>query len=335
MVVFFWSGPPDRPSPGLYIKSVDREDLRRLTTADATAEPAWSPLGSEIAFSRSGLDGGVFVVSQVGGPDRKISDSGSGVTWTPDGATVLFHDSFRFDNKPGAFRQGLFSVSVKTLEKRQLTRAELPIGDLKAAVSPDGTTLAFIRSGIPGLCDVYVVPMSGGEPQRLTDWNSLIEGLAWTPDGKEIIYGVYEPVGPRLWRIPAAAIVSGSRRAARQSPPGTPFSRPSRNPTRAAMHDSPISRDGSEISLRLVDLTQRDASGTLTTSNVFQRSSRWDYGGRLSPDGRLVAFISNRTGTAEVWLSALDGSNLRRLTDIKGDPVFPFWSSDSRTACRS
>ena len=50
----------------------------------------------------------------------------------------------------------------------------------------------------------------------------------------------------------------------------------------------------------------------------------------FSPDGRLVAFISNRTGTAEVWLSALDGSDLRRLTDIKGDPVFPFWSSDSR-----
>ena len=329
MVVFFWSGPSDKPAPGLYIKSVEGEDLRRLTTADPTSEPAWSPLGSEIAFSRNGPDGGVFVVSQVGGPERKISDSGSGVTWTPDGATVLFHDTFIFDNRPGAFRQVLFSVSPKTLEKRQLTRAEAPIGDVKAAVSPDGTTLAFVRSGIPGLCDVYVVPMSGGEPRRVTDWNSFIEGLAWTPDGKEIIYGVYEPVGPRLWRIPADASAPGRGVRLEESTGDAVFPSISKSDARGHARLAYFTRR-LEVGLRLVDLTQRDASGTLTTSKVFQRSSRWDYGGRFSPDARLVAFISTRTGSAEVWVAAADGSDLRRLTDIKGDPVFPFWSSDSR-----
>lgn len=58
MVVFFWSGPPDKASPGIYIKSVDGENLRWLTSADVDADPAWSPLGSEIAFSRSGPNGG-------------------------------------------------------------------------------------------------------------------------------------------------------------------------------------------------------------------------------------------------------------------------------------
>ena len=119
LVVFFWSGAADKPAPGLYIKAVDGEDLRRLTTADPTSEPAWSPLGSEIAFSRSGPDGGVFVVSQVGGPERKISDSGSAVTWTPDGTAVLFRDAFQSEKLAGALRQGIFSVSLKTLEKRQ------------------------------------------------------------------------------------------------------------------------------------------------------------------------------------------------------------------------
>ena len=328
MVVFFWSGPSDRPAPGLYIKSVDGEDVRRLVDADPTAEPAWSPLGSEIAFSRGGSKGGVFIVSQVGGPERKISDSGSGVTWTPDGATVLFHDTFLLDGTPGAFRQGLFAVSLKTLEKRQLTRPESPIGDMKAAVSPDGSTLAFIRSGIPGLSDVYVVSMSGGEPRRVTDWNSLIEGLAWTPDGKEIIFGVYEPVGPRLWRIAVAASPGHGMRL-RESTGDAVFPSISTANARGLARLAYFTRRV-ETSLRLVDLTERDALGAFTTSKVFQRSSRWDYGGRFSPDGRLVAFISTRTGTAEIWLAAPDGSDLRRLTDIKGDPVFPFWSSDSR-----
>ena len=220
----------------------------------------------------------MFVVSQVGGPERKIAESGSGVTWTHDGAAVLFHDAFHIDNKPGAFRQGIFLVPLKTLDKRQLTRAETPIGDFKAAVSPDGTTLAFIRSGIPGLCDVYVVPMCGGEPRRLTDWNSLIEGLAWTPDGKDIIYSVYEPIGPRLWRIPAAATSPG--RGMRLTESTGDASLPVDFETRLArtMPGSPISRDG-----------WKPASGSLTSRTampsahpdhepVFQRSSRWDYG---------------------------------------------------------
>jgi Tol biopolymer transport system component len=243
---------------------------------------------------------------------------------------VLFHDAFQ-TGAPGTVRQGIFLVPLKTLARRQLTRAEVPIGDLKAAVSPDGQTLAFIRSGIPGLCDVYVVPMSGGEPRRVTDWNTLVEGLAWTPDGKEIIYGVYEPIGPRLWRIPAAG--SGPGRGTRLTESTgdatlPSISRPdSHGHARLAYFTRRV-----ETSLRLVDLTHRDATGALTSSRVFQRSSRWDYGGRLSPDRHLVAFISTRTGTAEIWLSAPDGSNVRRLTDIKGDPVFPFWSSDSRLA---
>ena len=156
-------------------------------------------------------------------------------------------------------------MSLKTLEKRQLTRAETPIGDVKAAVSPDGTTLAFIRSGIPGLCDVYVVPMSGGEPRRVTDWNSLIEGLAWTPDGKEIIYGVYEPVGPRLWRIPADASSPGRGVRLAESTGDAVLPSISKSDARGHARLAYFTRR-LEISLRLVDLTQRDASGALTTS---------------------------------------------------------------------
>jgi len=69
-------------------------------------------------------------------------------------------------------------------------------------VSPDRKTLAFIRLGI-GLGDIYLMPISGGDPRRITDVDGELNGLAWTPDSREIIYGLDEPGGSRLWRISA------------------------------------------------------------------------------------------------------------------------------------
>lgn len=258
-----------------------------------------------------------------------MSESGTNVGWTPDGMALLFQDSDLPENSLAGQRSGIFSVSLKTLEKRRLTLAPIPIGDLKAAVSPNGTTLAFIRSGIPGLRDIYVLPMSGGEPRRLTDWNGLIDGLAWTPDSEEIIYSVDEPIGPRLWRISVRPSSPGRGLRLAESTGDAVLPTISRPETGDRIRLAYLTRR-QETSLRLVDLTWREASGALSKTTLFQRSSRWDYGGRFSPDGKLAAFISNRGGTPEIWISGLDGSNLRRLTDIKGDPMFASWSKDSR-----
>ena len=202
LVAFSWSGPPDKPDRGIYIKSVDGEELRWLTSRGTY--PAWSPDGREIAFSRIGENPGVFVISQLGGAERKVSGSGTNVAWTPDAATLLIRDR---ENTQEPF--GIFAVSLKTLERRRVTRPSIPIGDWKFAVSPDGRNLAFIRSGIPGLNDIYVISMAGGEPRRLTDWNAAMGGLAWTPDGREIVYDIEEQAGTRLWRVQAQSSSPG------------------------------------------------------------------------------------------------------------------------------
>ena len=92
---------------------------------------------------------------------------------------------------------------LDTLERRRLTQAPVGDGDWRFEVSPDGSTLAFIRYEKVGIADVYVVPMAGGEPRRLSNWNATIYGLSWTPDGREIVYDVDEPPASRLWRIHA------------------------------------------------------------------------------------------------------------------------------------
>ncbi|MFU8850484.1 VWA domain-containing protein [Micromonospora sp. SL1-18] len=48
----------------------------------------------------------------------------------------------------------------------------------------------------------------------------------------------------------------------------------------------------------------------------------------LSPDGRRVAFTSDRAGSADIWVIGIDGSGLRRLTDHPAEDSWPTWSPD-------
>lgn len=49
-----------------------------------------------------------------------------------------------------------------------------------------------------------------------------------------------------------------------------------------------------------------------------------------SPDGRRLVFQSNRSGTSQIHVMNLDGSELRRLTDVRIGARTPKWSPDGR-----
>ncbi len=49
-----------------------------------------------------------------------------------------------------------------------------------------------------------------------------------------------------------------------------------------------------------------------------------------SPDGRLIAFTSTRSGSQDIWVMRADGSGLRRVTTARSDENSPTWSPDGR-----
>ena len=250
LVAFAWSGHAEAGPTDIYVKAVESEALRRLTqTPDSETSPAWSPDGHSIAFLRAGH--GVFTMSQLGGAERQVSATGTHVAWAGDSKSVLIRDGER---NTGPF--GIYQVFLDTLERRRLTQAPVGDGDWRFEVSPDGKSLAFIRYEKRGIADVYVVPMAGGEPRRLSNWNATIYGLSWTPDGREIVYDVDQPPASRLWRIDA-----NSATPARGSPiPDIPtaarypsISRPARgHPARLAFQTI-----ASDVDLQLMDLGAR------------------------------------------------------------------------------
>ena len=155
-------------------------------------------------------------------------------------------------------------------------------------------TLAFIRYERQGIADLYVVPMQGGEPRRLSNWNAALTGLSWTPDGREIVYSVEEPAAGRLWRIHANSARPGRGSPIADIPAAAvnpSISRPMPGqPARLAFQT--ITRD---VDIHMMDLEDRLVNDTIE-SKLFSNSTRIEGSARFSPDGSRIAFVSSRSG---------------------------------------
>ncbi|MBO5763459.1 MAG: PD40 domain-containing protein [Lentisphaeria bacterium] len=70
------------------------------------------------------------------------------------------------------------------------------------AISPDSSRMAMILS-FDHLVDLYVRPVSGGKPVRLTKGRAVEASPCWSPDGKQICFVSDESGRPRLYVVPA------------------------------------------------------------------------------------------------------------------------------------
>ena len=319
-IAFSGNGPEQTGPADIWIKDLNNGKLRRLTHTPETGEslPSWSPDGRQIAFVRRGH--GVFLVPLPDGPERQVAGpSANYVTWSPDGKSVLVRDR----EQEGPF--GICQVFIDSQERRQLTQPHLGDGDWRFSVSPDGTSLAFTRFEHPGSSDVYIVSMRGGDPRRVTNWGGGPNSVVWTSDGKELIYSMEER---GLWRVSASLSepargdpIPGASMAASNLSISAP------GPRQAAR--LAVQTYTREISFRVIDLTAPLHAGVFQDVMPFATSTRQDAPGPFTPDSRRFAFVSVQP--AGIWTSQIDGTDLRRITELKVPPSLGSWSPDARS----
>ncbi len=106
---------------------------------------------------------------------------------------------------------------------------------------------------------------------------------------------------------------------------------------------SSISIDTEETTWTNVDVSPNgktilfDALGDIYTvpisggeAKALTESIAWDYQPRFSPDGKRIAFISDRAGGDNLWVMKADGTNPKAVTEEKTNLVHnPYWSRDS------
>ena len=328
-VVLNWTGPDATAAGDLWVKAVDGDAMRRLTDTPGINEvfPAWSPDGRQIAFSRSdGARTGIHLISPVGGPEQQATDSGWGATWLPDSQSFVF-----FDNSAGSL--ALFHYVLATGERRQLTTAPAGFVDREPKVSPDGKSIAFVRTtrgqwfGGASRATLFVVPIAGGDSVRMDDWVGRVGSPSWTPDSREILYLRSEGSNLKAFRVAA----KGGKAVPADGLPSSVYQlstsgfRPG-GTLRVAIVDA-----RSDVGLRMIDLQGRPSNGRLSAWTAFNDSTRLDWPGRFSRDGTRVAFTSDRSGTAQIYVASRDGSQVRTVTTFDGNSVgLPAWSPDGR-----
>ena len=267
----------------------------------------FSPDGGQIAFVREFKDyGEVILIPSLGGAERRVARLFSGnysISFAPDGATIAVVDAEDSSASAPDRQFCIYLIDLKTGAKRRLTMPADFAGETTPRFAPDGRNLAFVRNFRDGTQDLFVVPTGGGEPRRLTSDQKTIHSLAWSPDADEIFFVSYrESNRTSIWRI---AATGGTPEVLATGGKGITNIAASPDGKRIAFVENQIQSDIWQIELGKGDLLPRK----------FIVTNHSEDSPEISPDGKHVLFMSDRSGKRSAWLADADGKNVRQLTD--------------------
>ena len=193
--------------------------------------------------------------------------------------------------------------------------------------SPDGKYLSFLSARDGGKPQVWLLDRRGGEAVRLTDTVQGVDDFEWSPDSTRLVL---------ILRDPKPEDIEAARN--REKPvPATP-PKPKTPPPLVIdrlqfKRDTVGYLDRRRTHLYVFNVPAKTT--TQITSGDFDDSEpAW------SPDGKLLAFSSNRTPDADanykshIWVVAVDnadkGAHLTQLTPDPGPDSAPAWSPDGK-----
>jgi Tol biopolymer transport system component/DNA-binding winged helix-turn-helix (wHTH) protein len=311
----------------IYTALIGGQTSLRLTTKSGVCCPTWFPDGRQIAFMRFSKKGfSINVISALGAAEKTLYTSqfveGAGfpgrmcdhMDWSPDGKWLAFAET----SDVGHYAT-IALLSLDDLKVKSLTSPEMPDYDCEPSFSPDGRSIAFERGSVAGMGrDLFVIPVTGGEPRRLTFENAWGGVPVWTQDGAEIIFPSSRGGLLNLWRISANG--GSPQPVAGIGPVAFAPSIPRRGNLLAYVHPNVNS------SIWQIRLSNETRPLGPATRLITSRGQNWRP--NFSPDGKKVVFESDRLGYSDIWYCDGDGDNCVQLTSLHGTAGTARWSPD-------
>jgi Tol biopolymer transport system component len=321
----------ERDGGGIFVMGATGESVRRLT--DFGYDPTWAPDGQHLAVATEGIfntgsridRSEVWIVSVTDG-SRRLLSKGDAVqpAWSPDGSRIAFARSMGEKDDPT-----LWTVAASGSAPDTDTRPVMDDGggNFYPTWSADGQFLYFSsdRGGPSNLCRVRVEERTGralGAIEPVTVPALLAINPSVSRQGTRVAFESRSS-RTRLRRVPfdsARGVVAG--------PPLEFWS------TARELFAPSLSPDGEWVAV------YRAASGgssedlflIRTDGNSYRQltDDEWtDRDPNFSPDGRTIAFYSNKGGESQVYEVHADGSGLRQLARLDGHALYyPVYSPD-------
>jgi acylaminoacyl-peptidase len=230
---------------------------------------------------------------------------------SPDGRHAVLQISF-IDTEKDVRSSDLWLLDLDDATQRRLT--VYPGTETHPRFSADGSRLAFLADR-DGRTRVYALSFAGGESMPLFEFDEEIEEFEWFPDGERIAFIAKEPI---------------AKKGADPSRDKKDASKKVRIFTRTKFKaDGKGYLDGRYTHLWSVDL----GTGRVRklTKGDFDHSNP-----AISPDGRLIAFVSNRTADpdtnldSDIFAVPSRGGEIVRVSGAPGTALNPRWSPDGK-----
>jgi Tol biopolymer transport system component len=320
----------------VYVRRVEGGQEVNITSDPAQDyQPSFSPDGNSVAFvstrsSGSGMikigstfgfefrtyGGDVWVAPALGGRARRLAPDGNFPVWHPDGKRLAFVGG------PESHRS-ILEVAVEGGQPKAILSSDSSDWEItRIQYSPTGRWLTFETLDL----EVFAVEASGGTPRLLLRGSNV----AWEGSGKRLYFLFRDPSGGT--RLQTVEIDESS--ATLRSEPRTV------GLMTGILRDLAISRDGTKLvaselegSLNLTRLPLTADGGSpagpeeeLSSGRVIDRYPNY------SPDGKRIAFSSDRLGAEEIWILDLESRRSERL-ELTGEDLgvnTAYWSPDGK-----
>jgi len=359
----------DQPAGGLMVMDAAGGEVRQVAPFGST--PHWSPDGRQLVFESNGnvyrllIDGGepvLLVKGTSANPHPIWSEKGNYILYwhrtlgdiyrlnlrsgestpmrlVPTGQEVgslsFSREGDRLLFSRGSFggSKNLYGVVVDTISYEPIGSSYLvsasTTDDFEGVFSPDCECIAFTARNVER--HLYVIPLDeetglqNGKPEVLTRYGRLNYYPAISPDGQSMIWSSHRSGEGNLYvRELANTEAEALKVTTEWNPRVREISGSFDKTAKEIFYSSTL---GGVYQLWKVPAIGQE--GTAITEN--QHPNR-DVHPRLSPNGQSLVFYSNRSGSWDLWLLALEpGALPRRLTDWPGNELYPTWSPDGRS----
>jgi Tol biopolymer transport system component len=324
----------------IYVRRVEGgQEVNVTSDPGEDYQPSFSPSGNFVAFvstrsSRSGMikigstfgvefrtyGGDVWVVPALGGRARRVADDGNFPTWHPDGRRVAFVTG------PERHRAILEVPADGGAPKTLLPGAGAVREIVRVQYSPSGSWITFESAPGDAEGEIFAMPAGGG-PARFLLRGS---GPAWDASGRRLYFLRRDASGGT--RLLSAEMDESACRV-RGKPRTIGL-------MTGLLRDLAVSHDGRRVALSELEgslnLTRMplapDGAEPAGPEEELSSGRVIDRYPAYAPDGRRIAFASNRLGAEQLWILDLATRKSERV-DLPGRDLgvnLPAWAPDGR-----